>query len=64
MKAGQGNIPREARDDITVCYVKEAVLAKMVFALYMEGSKKSRVSFNWEHLRDTAKYEISFSLNL
>lgn len=54
MKGGQGNIPREAKDDRTWCCVKEADLTKMVFALCMEGSKESVVSFHWEqYIRET-----------
>lgn len=46
MKGGKGNIPVEARDNRIVCYVKEAALAKTVFALYVQGSKESSVSFH------------------
>lgn len=41
-------MPRGAKDDRTWCCVKEADLTKMVFALCMEGSKESVVSFHWE----------------
>lgn len=44
MKAGQGNTPREAKDDRTWCCVKKA---DRICPVYV-GSKESVVSFHWE----------------